>query len=866
VAINLIASLWGNAPTTTSASFAVPAGVTTQHLGIVIVTTGVSGTVDVTIPGWTQLAENPSGQGNSEFAVFARLGGLAAGNNVTLSFSVARATSLTAIWFNTGGADIAIIGTPGTRGGVSTATLTIPGITTTTVNQDVIVVSTERTTTDGTSLTSWTPSAPTLDSFNESTSTTDSSHFVGHFTKATAGATGNYVATYNLASTNAAGLMIAIAGPPAPPTPPKVSTFSQSFSTPLDSATWEITGSPSALDSRLAIPADPDSDSLLSWNPYDLTASSIFVQMFVPTGNVSTFKLNSAGNRYGSDNTLEWEYNAGNLLARVRNAGVLTEVNVGTYNLSVHGRFFRFRNTSGSTVLFETSIDATTWTQRASLTASWDLTNLYVGLRASGTTGQTAYFDNINIVPPAPVVTTIWSSEASSTALSLGWTTANVTSARAVLSTDPSLTSAVYSSTLTPTINGNMTARFTGLTQGTMYYAGLEVDGVLNANGRGNYMTLIDGLANSKVIAGSCNLTGSTHAVFTRIKTEAPDFFTHMGDVHYADSNVEATWRAAFKSSIESSTFRPMLQTVTMTYDWDAHDTGGDGSDKDDGWSTFAPQAVRELTGSPEYVDTKALYRTWVHAGVRYIEIDRYTYRDQETVANTSAKSMLGTTQRAWLINLLQTSSELAIVLFDGFPHYSNLVAGGRWGSYPDERILIGNAIAGLAPEQKSKIVTISGDSHAVHADDGTNAMWGVPNLCASPLNQTGVGAASGSWNIGNIDADDTRGYFSRLTWTYSAVTLTLSLTWDAVRDDGVSVMTWSKDFSTIVGRTGYVKDPTVSGGRRPFIRHRNDSPIVEFVDAGAVIAHGFSVTYDGGTATTVTQFDSSIDGGGVND
>lgn len=605
------------------ATITVPAGVTTAHLGIIIIGTGTPTTVNPTITNWTRIAADPSGQANSAFYAFKRLGGQAAGDTITANFSTNSAARMTAIWYDSSGADVVIVGTPGTRGGTSSANTVIPGLTTTIANQDVVVLAAERTTATGTVVSSWSPAAPTQDHYSESTTTTAQnsvSHYIGRFVKSTAGATGNYTATYSGASGNGAGMMMAVGAP-------------------------------------VATTPEP--------------------------------------------------------------------------------------------------------------------------------------------VTPA-IASTVWQSEPSATAMSIGWIVDKGSSARAVFSLASDLSSPTYSSSSTVPSSKWITARLTGLTPDTRYYVGLEVDGTILTTGRGNYKTLTTGLRASKIITSSCNTTQSNHVVFDSLKAENPDFFVHQGDIHYANTNDETTWRAALGSTISGARFSGMLSTVTMSYDWDNHDTGGNGSDGDDPWSVFGPPALRQLTGSAQYVSSKALYKTWVHAGVRYIETDRWAERNNQDDANSASKYMLSQAQEDWLLNILRTATEPAIVWFSGFPHYSNLVSSGRWGSYPNQRVRIGSAIAALPVAQRNKIVCLGGDSHSICADDGTNAMWNLPSLNASPLNQTG-GLASGTWNIANLDVDDTRGYYSRLTFTPSGNNLNMK--WDAVQDDGAVLATWSKSFPTTLNQ-----------------------------------------------------------------
>lgn len=196
------------------ASLTAPTGVTNAHLGIAVLNTANSTTVNPSIPGWTRVAADPSGQANSAFYVFTRLGGVTAGDTITATMTSNNAARLTAAWYNTSGRDIAIVGTPGTRNATSTTALVIPGVTTTAALQDVIVIATERTTATGTVISSWSPTTPTQDIFGESTNGTTVnavSQYIGRIRPSTAGSTGNYTATYSGGSTNGSGMMLAVA-------------------------------------------------------------------------------------------------------------------------------------------------------------------------------------------------------------------------------------------------------------------------------------------------------------------------------------------------------------------------------------------------------------------------------------------------------------------------------------------------------------------------------------------------------------------------------------------------------------------------------------------------------------------------------
>lgn len=214
MAITLIASLTGTIANAATSTLTVPTGVTASHFGVIVCANANTFSTAETfaITGWTSRAANPSVGTNENWTVLTNLGGSVAGNTLTINNSgTTAAGAYWAVWYDTGNHDVALVSTPGGRSGTSQATTPITGVTTTSNNQDVIVISSERSTATGTVISSWTPSAPTQDLFLEDASGTVVSTFIGHFTQATAGATGTYTPTYNTASGNGVGMMLALA-------------------------------------------------------------------------------------------------------------------------------------------------------------------------------------------------------------------------------------------------------------------------------------------------------------------------------------------------------------------------------------------------------------------------------------------------------------------------------------------------------------------------------------------------------------------------------------------------------------------------------------------------------------------------------
>lgn len=165
-------------------------------------------------------------------------------------------------------------------------------------------------------------------------------------------------------------------------------------------------------------------------------------------------------------------------------------------------------------------------------------------------------------------------------------------------------------------------------------------------------------------------------------------------------------------------------------------------------------------------------------------------------------KSMLGDEQRTWFLDTLASATEPLIVWFSSFPLYGDYLGNGRWGNYRREAAIIGDWLE-ARPEVKAKIVAIGGDSHNVRADDGTNTMWGIPSLNASPLDRDGDqdGEPEGDWNIVNHRASAgtsptvTKGYYSLLDFAWDGETL--GFTWTAMQEGGTQIATWSADYTS---------------------------------------------------------------------
>jgi hypothetical protein len=143
-----------------------------------------------------------------------------------------------------------------------------------------------------------------------------------------------------------------------------------------------------------------------SVSAYDLTGDSIYLNIaaMVATGVAANFFFDCFIT--GSSNFLRWTQSGGALKAQTIVGGVTTDRFSATWSSSTH-KYLRIRHSSGN-VLFDTSTNGTSWTNRASVAAPFDVTALKIQFGAScGNVASpgTLQIDDLNIILPALATT-----------------------------------------------------------------------------------------------------------------------------------------------------------------------------------------------------------------------------------------------------------------------------------------------------------------------------------------------------------------------------------------------------------------------------------------------------------------------------
>jgi len=350
--------------------------------------------------------------------------------------------------------------------------------------------------------------------------------------------------------------------------------------------------------------------------------------------------------------------------------------------------------------------------------------------------------------------------------------------------------SAALLDTKTVTVGASKWAnvQFDGLTPDTPYTIKFFVNGVEQTDSTMTIRTLPNAKSSFKIVAGSCQFTGSTHPIFTRIAEDQPLFIAHMGDLQYQDATDETSWRAAVESSLTSDTMRLMLGTVPFSWTWDNHDriivdTLNMGST-----SPATSSAWREIAGDTGWTSSQTMGRSWTVGRVRFIQTDQWTVRDDPDLV-AEPRTFLGAAQKQWWKDTLLAAEEPVIVWFCQWTAQNH--ANGRWNSFNAETTELENWLI-AHPSVKERLILVGGDSHKLQADSGTRTRAqgsrfnGVPSLNVSGFNRSSTGANGGNWDIAEADirlatdSESAWGAYSRMTFNDDGTTI--DMLWEAVQ------------------------------------------------------------------------------------
>jgi alkaline phosphatase D len=284
----------------------------------------------------------------------------------------------------------------------------------------------------------------------------------------------------------------------------------------------------------------------------------------------------------------------------------------------------------------------------------------------------------------------------------------------------------------------------TGLTPGTEYRYEVRVEGVIDPGQGGRFKTFAHGPLSFLMAFGACAETGSDHPVFDAIGKLRPDFFFHLGDLHYSDIGRDDPnlYRQAYEQVFTSPAQSKLYRSMPFVYVWDDHDFAQDDADALTPGGSSAAYTYRECVPHYPLVETtgdSAIYCAFSVGRVRFIVTDLRSYRDPLHAPDGPQKSMLGKPQKEWLKGELAASIRYGLVVWVNTVSWIGDTGHDGWYRYADERAELSEFIAASGIDN---LCMISGDEHHLSIDDGTNSDYsetgggGFPIMQAAPLDR----------------------------------------------------------------------------------------------------------------------------------
>jgi alkaline phosphatase D len=347
---------------------------------------------------------------------------------------------------------------------------------------------------------------------------------------------------------------------------------------------------------------------------------------------------------------------------------------------------------------------------------------------------------------PANEVIYIWSGALQpTTATVVAKMTSASTTCRAVVSTSQTLSNPIYSAFASASSSNNFMAKMniTGLAPGTIYYYGVESNGLVDSSSDdiGRFTTPSAGAFSYTFTVGSCSGTGN-HGVYTAMQNKDPLFFMQTGDFHYSDPNSSNinTHRTPYETSILSQTpSRNFLKNTGLAYMWDDHDYCGNNNVGSGLTGTAnARQAYQEYI--PHYPlvagsGNVPIYQSFTIGRIHFILADLRSMR--------TSTSMFGTTQKNWFKQqcLFARDNCLMIAWVSGTSFGGN--QSDNWGGFTAERTELGNW---FRDNNIQNMFIMSGDAHMLAIDNGNGHDFSTgsnnpnkyPVLQAAALNKSG--------------------------------------------------------------------------------------------------------------------------------
>jgi hypothetical protein len=340
---------------------------------------------------------------------------------------------------------------------------------------------------------------------------------------------------------------------------------------------------------------------------------------------------------------------------------------------------------------------------------------------------------------------------------------------RIAVSESPDMSAAVFTVPSAVDAQGAARVSVAGLDPDTSYWWQVEDNGVLDTSETGRFRTHPGiGTAASFAVAciGDAGLTPvvpgvaglapdrlSNHPAFDLVRTHpaSPLMVAHLGDLHYYDLGSDQhgivgggsldNYRTAYADVLAQPRQHQLYREIPWVYLWDDHDFGPDNSDGTLAAKGNAAQAYRERT--PHYTlaeESGPIYHKFQVGRILFVASDTRYERSPSADPDGPSKTMLGASQKAWLADLLASSTARALVWLMPTPWLGAI--DDTWGGYATERAELVEMLGDLGWLQR--MVMVSADVHALALASSGQPHGGFPILQCASIDAT-PSVASGS-------------------------------------------------------------------------------------------------------------------------
>lgn len=369
---------------------------------------------------------------------------------------------------------------------------------------------------------------------------------------------------------------------------------------------------------------------------------------------------------------------------------------------------------------------------------------------------------------------------------SSGWVRSKIegSSGELFVSTSSDMSGEMSAGTDSATSDGMISVRATSLNADTTYYFEVEdADGVRGPTGRFHvhgtqgqpyryrFAAFGDAGLNPDFPGDGDELDPnrvSNHPTFDTIRTGFSDllFVAHLGDMHYYNlggtnnDGTVANYRTSYDDVLDQPRQHELYYRLPIVWTWDDHDYGPNNSDGTYVDKANAAQVFRERV--PHYTlaeSTGPIYHSFQIGRVLHVCADVRYDRSPNDDPDDATKTMLGSSQKTWMDNLLaNTSAELLIW---HMPSQWMGTSNDSWNSFQTER----DELVTMFGDRGflDRMMIISADYHGLAIDTGANSAGGIPVFQFASIDsafgddptQYDLGASAGRSRFGTVEVDD---------------------------------------------------------------------------------------------------------------